>query len=234
MVTCPWPIDVTECAATAGLDPEKPADAAKIEAIVLQVTSMLSRWSGGVFGGCATVRPLSPCGTCGYESGCCAEADCISLHGVSAVTQVRIRGDVVPETDYHFEPARGTLCAGPGLTWPRRDPFTSNIGELEVDVLTGSEPDAWALSVANELACELLLALGNSASCRIPSNAVSVSSQGIVIQLKQDDLIYSLPSVISWVNTINPHRAVAAPRIYSPELRRSSQRPSTMSPWRRR
>lgn len=231
MANCPWPIDITSCCTDSGLNPEVPSDAAKIASVVEQVSAMMSRWSGFAFGGCATVRPLDPCGEC--RSGCCGSGDCIVLHNASSVTEVRIRGTVVPETDYFFDATRGTLCAAPGLTWPTRDPrYTSN-GELEVDVMIGAEPDAWALAVASELACELLLACGGK-KCRIPDRAVSVTSQGVTISLRQDDLTYALPSVLSWVNTVNPKRATAPARVFSPELRRANRGGRMPAPWRRR
>lgn len=229
MPTCPWPIDITDCCKSANLDPSNADDAAKIDSIIAQVSEMLTLWSGGAFGGCRTVRPLDPCGEC--RSGCCGSGDCIVLHSASAVAEVRVRGEAVPETDYYFDAARGTLCAAPGLSWPTRDPRTSPVGELEVDVLTGAEPDAWALAVATELACELALACGGDKKCRLPRNAITVSSQGVVVSLRQDDLIYSLPGVISWVNSVNPHRATSPARVLSPETRAPFGARAPRAPW---
>lgn len=232
MAECPWELDVSQCCTETGLDPEDPSDAAKISSVVQQVSEMMARWSGFAYGGCATVRPLDPCGEC--RSGCCASGDCIKLHNAADVTEVRILGEVVPETDWHYDVATGMLCAMPGLTWPKRDPRYQAVGSLEVDTLTGSVPDAWALSVGSELACELLLACGGK-RCRLPSNATTVTSQGITITLRQDELLYSLPSVISWVNSVNPLRASRPARMLSPELRsnRSGGRYASTAPWHR-
>lgn len=231
MTLCAWPIDVTDCCKSTGLDPEEPQDAAKIASVVAQVSDMMSRWSGYTFGGCTTIRPLDPCGEC--RSGCCGSGDCIKLHTASAVLEVRVYGAVVPESDWHYDVSTGLLCAHPGLAWPTSDPRYQSQGSLEVDVLTGSEPDAWALAVASELACELLLSCAGK-KCRIPGNATTVSSQGITITLKQDELLYAIPSVIGWVNTVNPHRATAPARIMSPEARLSQRSGGALAPWHRR
>lgn len=230
MTTCTWPIDVTNCCSDAGLDPDSAEDAPKIESVLRQVTEMMSRWSGYTFGGCSTIRPLDPCGEC--RGGCCGSGDCIKLHDVSSVTEVRVHGEVVPESDWHYDPTHGTLCAHPGLTWPTRDPRYQSNGSLEVDVLTGSEPDEWALSVATELACELLLACSGK-KCRLPRNATSVTSQGVSISLKPDEVLYAIPSVMAWVSSVNPRQATGRARIMSPETRGSS-RTGSLPPWHRR
>lgn len=229
---CPWPIDLTECCEPTSLNPEDPNDAKRIKSIIAQVSAMMTTWSGGAIGGCATVRPLDPCGEC--RSGCCASGDCVQLHDAAGVTEVRLNGEVVPEVQYHYDPDQGTLCAVPPLHWPTRDPRFENVGSLEVDTLVGRAPDAWALAVATELACELVLSCTDQ-KCRLPRNATTVSSQGITIQLKPDELLYSIPSVMAWVAAVNPHKAVMPARIFSPEARsfRSTLRASRFAPWSR-
>lgn len=219
--TCPWPIDVQSCCQSTGLDPDVPEDAAKIESVVAQVSDMLSRWSGYRFGGCRTVRPLEPCGEC--RASCCSQGDCIVLHSASSVSEVRLEGEVVSPAEYVFDGARGTLCAVPPLTWPRRDPRSDAVAALEVDVMVGDEPDAWALAVAAELACELLLACAGK-QCRIPRNATQVTHQGVTITLSHDELMFAIPSVVAWVTAVNPHRATAPARVLSPEAKRAKVR----------
>ena len=229
MADCLWPIDVADCCADTGIDPATEDGAKRIQSVVAQVSAMMARWSGFAFGGCRTIRPLDPCGEC--RGGCCGSGDCIQLHAVSAVTEVRVHGAEVPETDWHFDPGTGLLCATPGLTWPNRDPRYQSQGSLEVDALTGSAPDAWALAVATELACELLKSCAGK-KCRLPSNVTQINGQGITIQMKPDELMYSLPSVIALVTAINPHRATAPARVFSPEL--NPRRSGPLAPWHRR
>lgn len=227
MTTCPWDIDLTECARGLSIDPDSPDGALLIEQATLQVSEMLSRWSGYRYGGCRTLRPLEPCGSC-RDTSCCL-GDCIILHDASSVTEVRVNGEVLDPTFYAYDPARQMLCAMPGYRWPTSDPRTSPVPALEVDVVIGSAPDTWALSVAAELACEILTS-AQGGQCRLPRNATSISSQGIVVTLSPDELVYSMPSVISWVNSVNPHRATSPARVLSPEAKRRS---SPRRPWAR-
>lgn len=228
MATCPWPLDLDACCSDTGLDPENPDDMALIERVTEQVSIMMSRWSGFHFGGCRTTRPLDPCGEC--RGGCCASGDCITLHDASGVSEVRLNGEVVDPAEYHYDPGTSLLCAVPPLRWPNRDPRFESVGSLEVDVMIGQEPDAWALAVASELACELILSC-RGGKCRLPRNATQVSGQGIVITLSDDELKYAIPNVVSWVNTVNPAGASSPARIFSPEAR--PIRSYAPAPWRR-
>ncbi len=216
MVTCPWDIDIADCCEPLDIEPDDP----RVASIIAQVSAMLSAWSGYAYGGCRTVRPLDPCGEC--RSGCCASGDCIVLHTASDVLEVRIDGEVVDPDEYHYDVARGTLCAVPPLSWPNADPRFESVGSLEVDVRIGSEPDSWALAVANELACELLASCMNDKKCRLPKNATRVTAQGVTIEMTADELKYALPSVLSWVNTVNPHGSTRPARLFSAEARRGA------------
>ena len=212
---CPWPIDIEACCRGAGLDLDDESNAARVASVIDQVSEMLARWSGGAYGGCATVRPLEPCGRC--RTGCCAQGDCLVLHSASAVTAVRIYGNGLDPDDYRFDPARGVLCTTlPGTRWPHRDPRSAEVPAMEVDTLVGAEPDAWALAVAAELACELLRSCAGE-KCRLPRNATQVTAQGVTITLAEDELKYALPSVIAWVQTVNPVGAKRPARVLSPE-----------------
>ena len=215
----PWQVDLSACCRGTGLDPDNPADAARIDSAVAQVSSMLNAWSGRAYGGCRTVRPLDPCGTC--RGGCCSSGDCIVLHDATTVMAVRIDGVPVNNAYWHFDGARGILCAIPPYSWPSYDPRFEATGSLEVDIQSGATPDAWALAVAAELTCEILLSCAGS-KCRIPRNATQVSSQGVTITLTEDEIRYAIPSVAAWVASVNPASAVLPARIFSPEA--STQR----------
>lgn len=212
---CPWPIDIETCCKDAGVEP----DDERVEQVIAQVSQMLSRWSGYAYGGCKTVRPLEPCGQC--RSGCCAQGDCIVLHQVSAVVEVRVDGEVVPPSDWHYDPTRGTLCTAPGERWPFADPRSSAVGTMEVDASVGAEPDDWALQVAATLACELLRSC-TGARCRLPRNATQVNAQGITVTLSEEAIKHMLPEVSSWVSTVNPRGAVRPTLLFSPEADRAA------------
>lgn len=210
---CCWPLDVEACCKRSSLDLTVPEDAAKAHQIIRQVSVMLSTWSGFRFGGCKTIRPSEPCGSCRPRS--CIQGDCIILHDASSVVEVRVDGD--PVEGWTFDPVRGILCSDEG--WP-----TTSLGDiptLEVDVMIGEEPDAWALAVGNEIACELIKACVGDKSCRLPRNATTVTSQGVTVALSLDEITYIMPSVIQWVRAINPVRATRPARVLSPEANRA-------------
>lgn len=226
-----WDIDIDQCCTDAGLNVDVPEDLALVENVVAQVSSMLTTWSGYRFGGCATVRPLEPCGEC--RTGCCAGGDCIVLHNASAVTEVRILGEVVDPSQYHFDPSRGIMCAVPPMRWPSRDPRFESVGHLEVDVMVGEEPDAWALAVAAEMACELIASCQGK-KCRLPKNATQVTSQGVTVTLSRDEMLFAIPAVVAWVNAVNPASATRPARVLSPEARsaKAGGFPALHRPWR--
>ena len=227
MASCSWDIDVEQCCEQSGLDTSDPQDVALLDRIIAQVSSMMSHWSGFRYGGCSTVRPLDPCGTC--RTGCCASGDCINLHDASAVTEVRMLGAVVDPSQYHFDAVQQTLCAVPPMRWPSRDPRFDAVGALEVDIAIGEEPDAWALAVAAEIACELIASCKGK-ECRLPRNATTVTRQGVTITLSQADFIYYIPSVSTWVAAVNPAGATRPARVMSPELR-NERRSIRRTPW---
>lgn len=231
MECAPWPIDIGSCCETVSLPPDDP----KVLSVIAQVTVMMSRWSGFAYGGCATVRPLDPCGTC--RSGCCASGDCIVLHGTSSVTEVRVDGVAVDPSEYNYDAGRGILCAVPPMTWPTADPRYEAVGTLEVDTVIGAAPDDWTLAVAAELACELIKSCTGKGKCRLPEKATSITSLGVTVTLTEEELKYALPSVTAWVNTINPQKATQPARIYSREADRqrvmgARQRNRLVRPWR--
>jgi hypothetical protein len=86
-----------------------------------------------------------------------------------------------------------------------------------VEVLVGSEPDPWALSVHAELTCELLLSC-TGGECRIPTNATQVTGQGVTITLSATELVNFIPSVAAWVTAVNPMKATQPSKVWSPDL----------------
>lgn len=212
-MSCAWLIDVSDCCDDVA------ADDPRIERVIQQVVEMMRRWSGYAFGGCPiTLRPLEPCMRC--RSGCCGAGDCIILHDATSVVAVRVHGETIDPAQWRFD-RRGMLCAVPPLRWPSADPRFEEVGALEVDVLTGTPPDAWTMQVATELACELLKSCTGDETCRLPDNAIRVTAQGVTVELTQDELTYLLPSVAAWVRSVNPQRSAEPARIFSPEADRA-------------
>lgn len=234
-MTCNWDLALGACCLDAGLSRTNPGEEAKIDGIIAQVSAMMTRWSGYRFGGCRTVRPLDPCGEC--REGCCAQGDAIVLHDASKVLEVRLDGEKLPDTAYTFAPARGVLYRTGGLRWPTRDIRSASPPALEVDIQIGEDPDAWALTVAAELACELLLDAGNK-KCRLPKNATTITSQGVTVTIPESELQYLIPSVAAWVSAHNPLQTSRPARVFSPEgtkarvLGNNSGRGWRRFPWR--
>lgn len=224
---CVWPINLDDCceALEEPIDP----DGELVTRVLAAVSSMMSRWSGYSIGRCAeTVRPLGICPEC--RGWCCGGADSIRLttndgSPVYDVTEVRVDGEAVPDDEWYFDAAKGMLWAD-GSRWPTRDarnlPDTEP-GTFAVDVLTGSEPDGWAMWVATQLACELVRSCAGDAECRIPRNATQISSQGITIQLSDEEIQHFLPEVSSWVSAVNPRKATIPAAIFSPEVSRAKR-----------
>lgn len=220
---CLWPIELDDCACTQEVD-----DDSLFESIVAQASSMLTRLSGFTVGQCQyTIRPLKVCREC--RSWCCGGTDGIPLSGnqglpVADVVSVKIGSTVIPKSGWYFDRELQTLWRVPPDTWPKRDERWQAPGTGEafcVEVITGNDPDEWALRTAASLVCELLKSCAGDAKCRLPRNAVSVTSAGVTIQLRDKDINNLLPEVTAWVAAVNPHGAKLPAKVYSPDLAKS-------------
>lgn len=209
---------VSGCTIPADTDPDL------LEQASILAGNILRTLSGNRVGTCAdTIRPLSECGVCrGYCR--CGSGDRIrvlSSNGpVVEVVQVNVDGAPVDPSEWRFYPSGQLLYRVPPDVWPTKDVKWADCGDPDtmcVDVLVGSEPDAWALSVHAELTCELLLSCAGD-ECRIPTNATQVSGQGVTITLSADELKGFIPSVAAWVAAVNPNSATQPTRVYSPDL----------------
>jgi hypothetical protein len=73
-----------------------------------------------------------------------------------------------------------------------------------------------------EVACELLKGWAGEA-CKLPSRAISVSRQGVTVQLADpqefvENGLLGLPVADAWIRACNPNRLQMASRVYSPDL----------------
>lgn len=215
-----WPVPEDGC--VAGCDIPEGTDPAVLVAASVQAGIILHTLSGRRVGTCTdTLRPLSECPECRVLP-CCGAADRVRLDSPRGpVTSVdRVRVDGLEVTDWTFYPSSQLLYRVPPTLWPSHDnpalPCTS-VDTMCVDVTIGTVPDAWALTVHAELTCELIKAC-TGGKCRIPSNATSVTSQGISITLSNEELLGFLPSVARWVGAVNPNKAQWPTRVHSPDL----------------
>lgn len=212
---------VNGCTIDADTDPEL------LEQTSVLAGTILRTLSGNRVGTCSdTIRPLSECGVC--RGWCrCGSGDRIrvlSSNGpILEVTQVSVDGVPVSGDTWRFYPSSQLLYRVPPDVWPTRDVKWADCGDPDtmcVDVLVGSEPDAWALNVHAELTCELLKAC-TGGPCRLPRNATTISGQGVTVTLTPDQINQFLPSVSAWVAAVNPSKATQPTKLFSPDLDRN-------------
>ena len=218
-VSCPWPVDEESCGLT-DLDPAAPL----FVSAVATASSIMTRLSAYTVGNCeAEIRPLGVCRSC--RTWCCGGTDAIRLIGPSAVpvwdvTNVRLGALDYPINSWHFDRDSRMLFRVPPDVWPKRDEKWSAPGTGEafvVDAIIGTPPDAWALDVAARLVKELYLSCTGS-KCRLPSNVTTVTSQGITVRLRDDEVNTFIPELGAWVHAVNPHGARLPGAVFSPDL----------------
>lgn len=217
--SCPWPIDAESCG-LVDLDPEAPLFLNS----VATASSIMTRLSGYTIGLCETeIRPLNLCPEC--RSWCCGGADALYLKGSFAipvwdVTRVRLGATDYDTATWRFDRDSRMLYRVPPEVWPTKDEKWSNAGAGEafvVDVEVGTPPDAWALDVAARLVKELYLSC-TGAKCRLPSNVTTVTSQGITVRLRDDEVNTFIPELGAWTHSVNPHGARLPAAVFSPDI----------------
>lgn len=218
-LSCPWELDLDRC----GLG-DLNADEAVIDSAVATASSIMTRLSAYTVGTCEMqLRPLDICAHC--RTWCCGGSDSIRLVGpfqipVWDVLKVWLGPDEYDPSTWRFDRETRNLFRVPPDTWPRRDekwsdPYTGEA--FVVDAKVGAPPDAWALDVMSRLVRELVLSCTGS-KCRLPSNVTSVTSTGITIRLRDQEINTFIPELGAWVNGVNPHNARLPATVFSPEL----------------
>lgn len=216
---CDWDLDLSSCC-----DDLSDTDQVLMEDAITKASIIMTRLSGLTIGQCPeTLRPLDICREC--RTVCCGGADGIFLEGpngrwVESVTAVWDGADTVDPSTYRFDRERQVLWRVPGNYWPRRDTRWDECGEGKafcVDAVLGASPDAWSLSVATSLACELLKSC-TGRKCRLPLNATQVVGQGITVTLSDEQIKTLIPEVEGWAKVVNPAGSLTPPAIHSPDL----------------
>ena len=217
--SCPWPVDLESCQLS-----EVNGATEVFEDSVAAASAIMARLSGYTIGLCETeIRPLSMCPEC--RSWCCGGSDSIYLPGpmsvpVWEVTRVRLGALEYDPTTWRFDRQTRMLYRRPPEVWPRRDEKWSEAGEGEafvVDATIGTPPDAWALDVLARLVKELVLSCIGS-KCRLPSNVTTVTSQGLSIRLRDNEINTFIPELGAWMNAVNPHNARLPGAVFSPDI----------------
>lgn len=231
-MTCePWPV-VWPCD-TDEYDP------ALVDAALSAATSILWGMSGRRYGLCATTESYrlncsDPClNPYGDEFGpgvdwrlgntrrwCCRIH--LAQRPVRSIDSVTVLGDLLDPAEYALE--RDTLFRI-GACWPCErecdDPPVQVTYSWGVDV-----PPLGQMAVG-ELACELLAGWTN-ADCRLPSNAVSITRQGVTVDLGDPQVLFEqnrigLPISDAFIRMANPNRLMDKSQVWSPDLARRSR-----------
>lgn len=137
---------------------------------------------------------------------------------VVSVAQVKLDGIVTS----------GWFLAGDWLIstrgcWPAD--VVCGVPRVHVEWTAGVAPPPVCLYAAAELADELKKACVGDPGCRLPSNVVSVTRQGVTVNMADptallDQGLTGLARVDLAIRTLNPSKLASRPRAYSPDAPR--------------
>ena len=136
-----------------------------------------------------------------------------------AVLEVKVDGVVLDPSEYYL--GRGWLQRI-GECWPCEQ--DCEVPPVEVTYVYGVDVPALGELAMGELACELL-AGWTGADCRLPSNAISVTRQGVTVDLGDAQTLFDqgrigLPICDAFLRQTNPGRLMSASSVHSPDLAR--------------
>lgn len=202
--------DVAECCSvesTAGFE---------FDVVAGTASDLLFELSGRLFPGeCEkTVRPACDECACGYQvlsrghiigpwdyghaySGLCGlcltscSPSRVKLSGypVTAITEIKIDGDILASTNYRLWKSRYVTRLDDGR-WPMRQNLTqpdTADGTFSISYTYGASPPAAGVSAAAQLACELYKACddatsGSTGVCALPTGVTRITRQGVTIE----------------------------------------------------
>lgn len=219
-----WPCDITSD------DPDL-CDLARSSA-----QSILWSLSGRRYGTCDTVQAFnlpctSPCtNPYGDEFGPGVEwrlgpspRICCQIHltslPVRAITAVEVQGTLLDPTEYQLQRDR---LARIGECWPCAPDCDDP--PVVVAYTYGIDVPALGELAMGELACEILAGL-TGADCRLPSNAISVTRQGVTVDLGDASTLVAenrigLPISDAFLRSVNPFNLQTRSQVWSPDLAR--------------
>lgn len=148
---------------------------------------------------------------------------CCGLHlehqPVRSIIEVRVDGAALGADEYVLE---GATLRRLNACWPHAD--ECDAARIEVDYEWGAGFPVGAAAAMGELVCEVLAAMRGE-PCRLPSRVVSITRQGVSMDLADPDTfitsgLLGLPLCDALITTENPHRLVSRSRVFSPDLGR--------------
>lgn len=149
--------------------------------------------------------------------------DCCSITlastPVRSINEVKVFGTVLDPSFYALERHRLKRI---GDCWPCEDDCEEP--PVEVTYVYGIDVPALGELAMGELACEILNGL-RGLDCRLPSNAVSVSRQGVTVELGDASTLYTehrigLPLCDAFIRDTNPGRLKQKSTVHSPDMAR--------------
>lgn len=229
-MTCdPWPI-IWAC-------PIDTEDETKVAAAVDAAQSILWGLSGRRFGLCSVTESYrancsSACGlpykdsagewrnSMGDAHTCCHVL--LWNKPVRAVSELVINGVVQDVGSYALE--RDYLWRN-GACFPCVDDCDEPV--IEVTYLYGLDVPVLGQLAMGEVACEILAGM-SGADCRLPSNAVSISRQGVTVDLGNAQTLFDqgrigLPMADAFLRATNPTKLVSQSQVFSPDMTRRAR-----------
>jgi len=229
-MTCePWPI-VWPCS----IDTEDPD---KVSAARDAAQTILNGLSGHRFGLCSVTESYraSCSSACGipyktsdgvWRNGIADAHTCCHVllqhKPVRAILSVVVSGETLDPNEYALE--RDYL-------WRRHAcfPCVADCDDPEIIVAYAYGNDVPTLGqlAMGEVACEILAGL-SGADCRLPSNAVSVSRQGVTVDLGDAQTLFDqgrigLPIADAFLRAVNPSKLVSQSQVFSPDMTRRAR-----------
>jgi hypothetical protein len=140
---------------------------------------------------------------------------------VTSIVSVTVDGALF--TDWVMTP-NGWLQRTDGQGWSVCD------GDTEVTYQFGDPPPAGGRDAAIELGIEMLLDRAGSDQCRLPPNTVTLTRQGLTMELMSTDrpeFRTALPLVDMWLEAVNPYRRPQSAAVWSPDVPRLMRQGAT-------
>jgi hypothetical protein len=149
--------------------------------------------------------------------------DCCALHvyhqPVRQIDEVRLDGVVLAASGYDLE---GATLRRVGTCWPIVDDCEAAV--IEVDYTWGADVPVAGRLALGEVACDLLSGW-TGGECRLPSRVVSITRQGVTVDLADPQLfitsgLLGLPIADAWIRSVNPNGLKERSRVFSPDMGR--------------
>jgi hypothetical protein len=141
---------------------------------------------------------------------------------VRAILAVEVEGVLLDPESYALE---GDVLWRADGCWPCVDDCDEP--QIVVTYAYGIDPPALAELAMGELACEILAGV-EGRDCQLPSNAISITRQGVTVDLGDAQTLFAqgrigLPLSDAFLRQANPGRLMSASRVYSPDMARRAR-----------